>query len=150
MSELDVEMKAPVLCEFAGIAPRRQPKRQRQPEHAPAPKRQPHAIRLTHQRHAEIERPEPLAQQPDPAQYVGTYARPTNTVVVRSEGARIIVQDHQSSGRAGAEMPIAFFGPDRAVIIDGTDRGQSIEFVRDANGRVMWVRVVGRVAVRTQ
>jgi hypothetical protein len=46
-------------------------------------------------------------------------------------------------------MPIAFFGPDRAVVTDGTERGQSIEFVRDTAGNVRWIRVVGRVAVRT-
>ncbi len=91
---------------------------------------------------------EPLAKQPDASQYVGTYARPTNTVVVRAEGSRVFVQDRPNSGRAAAEMPIAFFGPDRAVVTDGTERGQSIEFVRDTNARVMWVRVVGRVAVR--
>jgi hypothetical protein len=44
-------------------------------------------------------------------------------------------------------MPIAFFGPDRAVVTDGNDRGQGIEFVRDGSGRVNWIRVVGRVAV---
>lgn len=92
---------------------------------------------------------EALAQQPDPAPYVGTYARPSNTVVVRAEGKQLILQEHQNSGRAGADMPIAFFGPDRAVVTDGTDKGQSIEFVRDAAGAVRWVRVVGRVAVRT-
>jgi hypothetical protein len=92
---------------------------------------------------------EPLGQQPDPSPYVGTYARPSNTVVVRAEGKRLIVQEHQSSGRTGADMPIAFFGPDRAVVTDGTERGQSIEFVRDEGGVVRWVRVVGRVAVRT-
>src|SRR5690242_2923495 len=92
---------------------------------------------------------EPLTRQPDPAPYVGTYARPTNTVVVRAEGKQLVVQEHPNSGRTGSDMPIAFFGPDRAVITDGTDKGQSIEFVRDSTGRVMWVRVVGRVAVRT-
>ena len=45
-------------------------------------------------------------------------------------------------------MSIAFFGPDRAVVMDGADRGQSIEFVRDAAGVVQWIRVVGRVARR--
>lgn len=94
---------------------------------------------------------EPLAKQPDPAPYVGTYARPSNTVVVRADAGtrKLVVQEVQNSGRAGTEMPIAFFGPDRAVVTDGTERGQSIEFVRDAGGRVNWVRVVGRVAVRT-
>ena len=92
---------------------------------------------------------EPLAQQPNPAPYVGTYARPTNTVVVRADDKQLVVQEKQNSGRLGTEMPIAFFGPDRAVVTDGTERGQSIEFVRDAAGNVRWIRVVGRVAVRT-
>jgi CubicO group peptidase (beta-lactamase class C family) len=92
---------------------------------------------------------EPLAQQPNPAAYIGTYARPTNTVIVRADDKQLIVQDKQNGGRLGTEMPIAFFGPDRAVVTDGTERGQSIEFVRDAAGNVRWIRVVGRVAVRT-
>jgi hypothetical protein len=66
-------------------------------------------------------------------------------VIVRAEGRKIFVQDRRNA----PEMPIAFFGPDRAVVTGGTERGQSIEFVRDASGRVMWVRVIGRVAVRT-
>ena len=93
---------------------------------------------------------EPLANQPDPSPYLGTYARPMNTVVVRAIENRVVVQEKQNSGRLGAEMPIAFFGPDRAVVTDGSERGQSIEFVRDSAGAVKWVRVVGRVAVRTE
>jgi len=92
---------------------------------------------------------EPLAKQPDFAPYVGTYARPMNTVVVRAENGKLFVQERANSGRPSTEMPVSFFGPDHAVITDGADRGQTIEFVRDANGRVNWVRVVGRVAVRT-
>ena len=92
---------------------------------------------------------EPLARQPDPAPYVGTYARPSNTVVVRAEGGKLLVQERPNSGRAATDIPIAFFGADRAVVTDGADRGQTIEVVRDENGRVNWVRVVGRVAVRT-
>ena len=93
---------------------------------------------------------EPLAQQPDPAPFAGTYLRPSNSVVVRAAGGKLFMQDRPNSGKPGAEVPIAFFGTDRAVVLDGSDRGQSIEFVRDAGGRVNWVRVVGRVAVRTQ
>ena len=92
---------------------------------------------------------QPLAQQPDPAPYVGTYARPSNTVVVRAEGNRLLLQERPNSGQPGMEMPLSFYGRDQAVVTDGGQRGQSIEFVRDANGRVNWVRVVGRVAVRT-
>src|SRR5687768_4107459 len=90
----------------------------------------------------------PLAQQPDPAPYVGTYARPSNTVVVRAEGHRVFVQERPNNGQPGAEMPVLFYGPDRAMVMDGNARGQSIEFVRDQAGKVSWVRVVGRVAVR--
>ena len=92
---------------------------------------------------------EPLATQPDPKPYVGRYRRPTNTVDVRVEKGKLVVQDLPNGGEPRPMMPIAFFGPDRAVITDGNDRGQSIEFVRDATGSVKWVRVVGRVAVRT-
>ncbi len=92
---------------------------------------------------------QPLAEQPDPAPYLGTYARPNNSYVVRIEGGKLVVQDRSNSGGAGTTSPAAFYGPDRLVVTDGPDRGQSIEFVRDDTGRVNWIRVVGRVAVRT-
>lgn len=91
---------------------------------------------------------EPLATQPDLKPYVGRYLRPMNAVDVRVEGGRLVVQEIPNSGNARPVRPIAFFGPDRAVVTDGNDRGQSIEFVRDASGTVKWIRVVGRVAVR--
>jgi len=91
---------------------------------------------------------EPLSKQPDPAPYVGRYLRPMNAVSVHVEGGKLIVQEIPNTGDPRPVMPIAFFGPDRAVVTDGNDRGQSIEFVRDAKGSVTWVRVVGRVAVR--
>ena len=91
----------------------------------------------------------PLAPQPDPAPYLGTYARPNNSYVVRGAGGRLFVRDRSNSGGSGPESPVAFYGPDRAVVTDGLDRGQSIEFVRDDSGRVTWIRVVGRAAIRT-
>jgi CubicO group peptidase (beta-lactamase class C family) len=91
---------------------------------------------------------EPLAEQPDPAPYIGRYLRPMNAVSVRVDGGKLIVQEIPNSGDPRPAMPIAFFGPDRAVVTDGNDRGQSIEFVRDKDGQVAWVRVVGRVAMR--
>ena len=91
---------------------------------------------------------EPLAAQPDPAPYIGRYVRPMNAVAVRAENKRLLVQVQPNSGTPQTEMPIAFYGPDRAVVLDGTDKGQSIEFVRDAAGRVNWIRVTGRIAVR--
>jgi CubicO group peptidase (beta-lactamase class C family) len=82
---------------------------------------------------------EPLARQPDPAPYVGSYTRPGQTVVVRVEGTQMFV----------GQSRVSFFGPDHVVVTAGADLGQSIEFVRDAAGKVNWVRVTGRVAVRT-
>jgi hypothetical protein len=91
---------------------------------------------------------EPLAVQPDPAPYAGTYRRPMNSVMVRAQAGRLVVQVVPQSGDPQPEMPVAFYGADRAVVTDGPDRGQAIEFVRDATGQVTWVRVVGRIAVR--
>lgn len=68
--------------------------------------------------------------------------------VVRADGAKLFVQERPDSGEPRPEMPIAFFGPDQAIVTEGSDRGQSIEFIRTGDGRVNWVRVVGRVAVR--
>ena len=80
---------------------------------------------------------------------MGTFLRPSNSVVVRADGNKLVVQERPNTGQPGAEMPVSFYGPDRVVVTDGSQRGQSIEFVRDASGRVNWVRVVGRVAVRS-
>jgi CubicO group peptidase (beta-lactamase class C family) len=91
---------------------------------------------------------EPLATQPDLAPYVGTYRRPMNTTSVRVEGGRLIVQVTPRNGDPQAPMPVSFYGPDRAVVTEGNDKGQSIEFLRDGSGAVKWVRVTGRIAVR--
>jgi CubicO group peptidase (beta-lactamase class C family) len=94
-----------------------------------------------------------LARQPELSQYVGTYARPQNTVTVRVDAGKLVYREAPTGGggrgNANPEIPIAFFGTDRAVVTDGNDTGQTVEFVRDAKGAVAWVRVVGRVAVRT-
>ncbi len=92
----------------------------------------------------------PLARQPAAAPYVGTYARPMNTVEVREENGGVVVQVLRPTGERGEIMPISFFGEDRAVVTAGADLGQSVEFVRDAAGRVKWVRLTGRVAVRVK
>jgi CubicO group peptidase (beta-lactamase class C family) len=105
---------------------------------------------------------EPLAVQPDPAQYVGRFERPMNTVTVRvANGERtdltggtrtvslLVAQVIPNNGTPQAPMPLAFYGPDRAIVMDGPDKGQSVEFVRGADGKVAWIRVTGRVARRS-
>ena len=54
---------------------------------------------------------EPLVQQPDPAPYVGTYARPNNSYFVRADGGKLIIslggmeeQELVMFTRRGAEM----------------------------------------------
>ena len=47
-------------------------------------------------------------------------------------------------------MPVVFYGPDRAVVTSGPEKGASIEFIRDANATVRWVRVTGRIASRIE
>jgi CubicO group peptidase (beta-lactamase class C family) len=91
---------------------------------------------------------EPLGAQPDPAPYVGRYIRPMNAVVVRAENHRLLAQVQPNTGAAQAEMPLAFYGADRAVVLEGSDKGQSVEFIRAADGAVNWIRVTGRIAVR--
>ena len=90
----------------------------------------------------------PLAAQPDPAPYVGRYVRPRNVVEVGAENGRVVVRLDPESKNPQPSVPLSFYGVDRAVFAEGSDRGQSVEFIRDGMGVVQWVRVVGRVAVR--
>ena len=78
-----------------------------------------------------------LAKQPDPAPYVGMYRRPpVGQNIVRVENGRLMMDS----------SPIAFHAPDRAVVTDGNNRGNPVEFIRDASGAVRWIRSVGRIA----
>jgi CubicO group peptidase (beta-lactamase class C family) len=88
-----------------------------------------------------------LVPQPDATPYLGTYLRPSNSYVVHADGGKLFVQD-RSNSRNPTEWHVAFYATDRFVVLDGPDRDQSIEFVRDDGGRVTWIRVVGRVAMR--
>ena len=73
---------------------------------------------------------QPLAQQPDLAPYVGTYARPSNSYVVRAEGGKLFVQERPNSGGGRrSEMPVAFYGPDR-VVVTGRSRSRPVDRVR--------------------
>ena len=92
---------------------------------------------------------EPVAKQPDLAPYVGSYSRPMNTTRVRAENGRLVVEVRPKGGEPQPPMPIAFYGPDRAVVTEGRDKGQSIEFIRGPTGHVVWIRITGRIAVKT-
>ena len=90
----------------------------------------------------------PLPTQPALAPYVGRYVRPMTTVTVTDAGGRLEVRQEPTGGTKPTTMPIVFYGPDRAVVTEGSDQGQSVEFIRGASGAVDWIRIVGRIALR--
>ena len=87
----------------------------------------------------------PLAAQPSLDEYAGTYRRPPNGMVtVRQDAGKLVV----ASGNASAGTTIVFYGKDVAYAIAGSYTGSPYEFVREADGRVGWIRVNGRIARR--
>jgi CubicO group peptidase (beta-lactamase class C family) len=81
----------------------------------------------------------PLAEQPDLAEYVGTYQRPpVGKVNVRIEGGKLV---------AGNGSSLIFYAPDMAYVTEGPGYvGTPYEFIRTPAGKVGWIRVNGRVA----
>ena len=79
-----------------------------------------------------------MAQQPDPASYIGTYRRPplNNVNTVAAANGQLTLD-----GNA-----IGFYGADRAIVTAGPSRGNPIEFIRTRDGAVGWIRSVGRIA----
>src|SRR5688572_7494826 len=77
-----------------------------------------------------------LKVQPDSAPYLGTYRRPpSGSYVVRVEKGQLQLDN----------SAIAFYGPDRAIVTSGNNRGNPVEFIRDSSGAVRWVRYIGRI-----
>jgi CubicO group peptidase (beta-lactamase class C family) len=96
-----------------------------------------------------LPRVEPLAAQPVLAPYVGQYVRPMVRVTVSDDGGRLSIRQEPTSGNASPPtMRVVFFGRDHAVVTEGSDQGQSVEFVRDPGGAVKWIRIGGRIARR--
>ena len=90
----------------------------------------------------------PLAAQPALAPYVGRYVRPMVRVTVSDDGGKLSIRQEPSGDASPTTMRAAFYGADRAVVTDGSDQGQSVEFVRGPGGSVDWIRIVGRIARR--
>jgi CubicO group peptidase (beta-lactamase class C family) len=95
-----------------------------------------------------LPRVEPLASQPALAPYLGRYLRPMVRVTVSEANGHLVIMQEPTGGGVPTTMPASFFGPDRAVVTEGSDEGQSVEFVRGPGGAVDWVRIVGRIARR--
>jgi hypothetical protein len=83
-----------------------------------------------------------LEPQPALSDYVGRYER---TPV---PGYELSVRDGRlvASTSTGGQ-PLVFWGHDLAYLdIDGANHGVPVEFIRDAGGRVRWLRNNGRIA----
>ena len=82
-----------------------------------------------------------LSPQPDPAEYVGTYRRPpVGSNTVRVTNGQLMLDNNA----------LAFYARDRAIITSGNSRGNPIEFVRNDQGDIGWIRIVGRIAQKTK
>ena len=93
----------------------------------------------------------PLARQPDPAPYAGTYRRPPvgESGVRVADGRAVLV----GSGAGEAGTPLVFWSDDLAWTdppegVEYPYRGMPVEFIRDDHGAVRWMRVNGRIARR--
>ncbi len=82
----------------------------------------------------------PLAQQPNPETYTGTYRRPPlGSVEVKQQDGKVVAN--------GATL--VFYGKDIAYAASGPGYvGTPYEFIRKPDGSVGWIRVNGRVALK--
>jgi CubicO group peptidase (beta-lactamase class C family) len=88
----------------------------------------------------------PLAQQPDPGDYIGRYARvPLGTTDVRVDKGALVVSGF---GFPPGDTSLVFYGRDLAYTTTGAYTGMPVEFVRRGSGTVEWVRINGRVGRR--
>jgi hypothetical protein len=85
---------------------------------------------------------EPLATQPAPDEFVGLYERPpVGEVAVSARDGGLAV------GSADDGYGLVFWAPDMAYSTGpGAFEGMAVEFIRDGEGAVTWVRVNGRIA----
>jgi CubicO group peptidase (beta-lactamase class C family) len=93
----------------------------------------------------------------DTSEYAGTYKAVLATLRVTSApGGTYIVDEspeRQFAERRHRPLPpepasIAFYAPDRSVVLEGSHRGEMCEFLRAPNGAIEWLRWDGRIARR--
>ena len=92
-----------------------------------------------------------LSDQPEVGAYVGTYQRPPiGTVTVGAEDGHLVLM----GGGAGERgVPLVFWGPDLTYTAPGIVagypyEGMPVEFIRNADGDLGWIRINGRIAVK--
>lgn len=102
--------------------------------------------------------PTPMASQPALQPFLARYSRPFADVVISSESDRLLMQVIAKKGfpnakapvpPPGPKVPIAFYAKDRAIVTDGAQKGARLDFIRNRDGSIGWVRVGGRIHRRT-
>jgi CubicO group peptidase (beta-lactamase class C family) len=94
----------------------------------------------------------PVAMSPDAlAEYVGTYRRQFQDVSVTIDGDALKIEVTPKMPSLDGKVPppppagrIGFFATDRLITLEGPTAGEPTgEFIRDASGRVAWLRGPG-------
>lgn len=102
--------------------------------------------------------PEPTGSQPALGGYAARFSRPFADVVITAENGALQVQSIAKRGFPNASAPVpppgpkvtyAFYATDRAIATTGPAKGARIDFIRNGEGRVEWVRVGGRIHRRS-
>jgi len=107
-----------------------------------------------------FDKPVPAALPDAPAnldQYAGRFEATLEHLTVRVAGRGLEIEGTPpprfvvDPALVPFRLPVAklrFTGVDRAAVLDGPRRGERVEFLRDANGRIEWLRWDGRLARR--
>jgi CubicO group peptidase (beta-lactamase class C family) len=88
------------------------------------------------------------------AEFAGEYRAllTISDVTVVDGSLRLTPRQNARLGRVqplpDAPVRLAFYAPDRTVVMEGSHRGERCEFLRDTSGRIVWLRWDGRLARR--
>ena len=92
-----------------------------------------------------------LPDQPEVGAYVGTYQRPPiGTVTVGAEDGHLVLR---GGGADERDIPLVFWGPDLTytaprAVAGYPYEGMPVEFIRNIDGNLGWIRINGRIAVK--
>jgi CubicO group peptidase (beta-lactamase class C family) len=99
--------------------------------------------------------PEPLAAaEAQLAEYAGRYDAAAEELQVSLRQGELVLDVFPKGGFPAQDSPpspppppvrMALCGPDRVIVLDEPGKGSQGEFLRDANGRIEWFRIGGRV-----
>ncbi len=104
--------------------------------------------------------PEPLdATEDELSPYVGHYRRPFSEVDIALLAGQLIGRLTYRQGFPENDMPpppspppmtLARCEPDRLLVCDGPLKGQTMDAIRDVEGRIGWLRALGRLHQRSR